>query len=305
MQIGYIGLGKMGMAMVARLGEKGHRVVAYDVDKNAVRKAARLKSVHGVHSLQELRGTLRDPVTIWIMIPHQFVTLTLKAITPLLKKGDTVIEGGNSPYKDSMRRAKTLSKKGINFLDVGVSGGPGGARSGACLMVGGSARVYKKYKRLFRDLSVPHGYGHMGAHGAGHYVKMVHNGIEYGMMQAIAEGFEIMKREPRFNLDMKKIAKVYEHGSVVESSLITWLRQGFDKFGSNLMKVSGSATESGEGLWTTDAAHALGVPDAIIHESLRARKRSQKKPSYAGKVIMAMRNAFGGHDIDPWKKRRR
>jgi len=235
-------------------------------------------------------------------VPHKFVDEVLDELTPLLKPGDTIIEGGNSPFRKSMQRAKKLEKKGINFLDVGVSGGPGGARNGACMMVGGKKSHYNKLKPLLKDLCVNNGYGYMGKAGAGHFVKMVHNGIEYGMMQSIAEGFDLMSRSNDFNLDLKEIARVYNRGSVIESRLIGWLVSGFKKFGASLKGVSGGASATGEGEWTSQFAHQLGVTDKVIHESVRARTRSKKKPSFQGKIIMAMRNQFGGHDPNPKRK---
>jgi 6-phosphogluconate dehydrogenase len=207
-----------------------------------------------------------------------------------------VVDGGNSPYKDSIRRSKELEAMGIEFLDAGVSGGPAGARNGACIMVGGRKEVFQKLETVFRDLSVPGGYGYMGKTGAGHFVKMVHNGIEYGMMQALAEGFAIMK-ESDFGLELTRITDVYNHKSVIESRLVGWLQSAFHQYGEDLAGISGSAAQSGEGMWTVEAGKELGVPTPVIQGALEFRIESQTNPSYTGKLISAMRNQFGGHEV--------
>lgn len=295
MQLGYIGLGKMGINMVERLLEKGHEVVAFDVNKEA-RKQAELAGAKTVDSIESLPASLEPPRLIWLMVPHKIVDKVLEELTANLQKGDTIIDGGNSFYKDSMRRAKEITAKGIRFLDVGVSGGPGGARSGACLMVGGEKDDYERLKLLFRDLATEHGYGYMGKAGAGHFVKMVHNGIEYGMMQSLAEGFAIMKNS-EFDLDLTKIADLYNHGSVVESQLVEWLKDGFEQYGENLEEVSGSVGHTGEGEWTAKTAEELGVSAPIIKGAFDFRVESAKNPSYIGKILSALRNQFGKHSI--------
>jgi 6-phosphogluconate dehydrogenase len=230
------------------------------------------------------------------MIPYQAVEGVLEKLIPFLGKGDTIIDGGNSPYKESIRRAKELEKRKIYFLDVGVSGGPSGARNGACIMVGGRKDIFKKFRKLFRDLSVRGGYGYMGKSGAGHFVKMVHNGIEYGMMQAIAEGFALMKNSP-FELSLTKVAEIYNHRSVIESRLVDWLRKTFEQNGEGLDEISGSVAHSGEGVWTVEAAKELGVPIPIIEGALNFRIESQRNPSYTGRILSALRNQFGGHEV--------
>jgi len=295
MKLGYIGLGKMGYGMVSRLLEKGHNVVAYDPNTEAVKKISS-EGAQGAGSIAELVSFLPVPRTIWIMTPHQAVDSVLAEIIPLLEIGDTIVEGGNSPYKESMRRAKEIEAKGVGFLDAGVSGGPGGAKNGACVMAGGRKELFDKYEKLFHDISVENGYGYMGKSGAGHFVKMVHNGIEYGMMQAIAEGFEIMKKSD-FALNLTKVTDLYNHGSVVESRLIGWLKAGFEKYGENLDEISGKVSHSGEGLWTVEAAKDLDVPAPIIEGALNFRIQSQEKPSFSGQVLSAMRNMFGGHEV--------
>src|SRR5512144_337752 len=294
MKLGYIGLGKMGYNMAELLLEKGHRIIAYNRSAEPVKKIAE-RGAQTAESIRSLVAALEPPRLIWIMVPYQAVDDVLNELEPLLAKGDTVIDGGNSPYKESMRRAKELEGKGIDFLDAGVSGGPGGARSGACIMVGGSENVFRKYEQLFKDASVEKGYAYFGAAGAGHFVKMVHNGIEYGMMQALAEGFAVMKVSP-FHLDLAKVADLYNRRSVIESRLVGWLRNAYEQFGPDLAGISGSAAQSGEGMWTADAAKELGVPAPIIEGAVGFRIESQRKPSYTGKVISALRNQFGGHE---------
>jgi 6-phosphogluconate dehydrogenase len=295
MKLGYIGLGKMGFNMVERLLETRHEIVAFDRNADAI-KAVKSKGAQTADTLAALVAALPSPRLVWIMVPHQAVDAVLKDLTPHLTKGDVVIDGGNSPYKESIRRSHELEAKGIEFLDAGVSGGPAGARSGACIMVGGKKEVFQKFDGLFRDLSVPDGYGYMGKSGAGHFVKMVHNGIEYGMMQALAEGFAVMKASD-FGLDLMKITDVYNHKSVIESRLVGWLQGAFEQYGEDLKDISGSAAQSGEGLWTVEAGKDLGVPMPIIQGSLDFRLQSQKSPSYTGKLVSAMRNQFGGHEV--------
>jgi 6-phosphogluconate dehydrogenase len=295
MKLGYIGLGKMGSNMVERLLEKQHAVVAFDRDENSI-KAAKDKGAQSADTLAELVAAVSAPRLVWIMVPHQAVDAVLKELTPLLTKGDTVIDGGNSPYKESIRRAKELEAGGIDFLDAGVSGGPAGARNGACIMVGGRKEVFQKFEALFRDLSVTDGYGFMGRSGSGHFVKMVHNGIEYGMMQALAEGFAVMKASD-FGLNLSKITDVYNHKSVIESRLVGWLQSAFVQYGEDLRDISGSAAQSGEGMWTVEAGKELGVPTPVIQAALDFRIQSQVHPNYTGKLISAMRNQFGGHEV--------
>lgn len=295
LKIQYIGLGKMGRNMVERLLEKGYEVSAFDVNEEAKKKASEA-GAEVFDSIEKLVRSEESPRLIWIMVPHKFVDDVLEKITPILKKGDTIIDGGNSPYKESIRRAGELKAKNIHFLDAGVSGGPGGARNGASLMVGGKKEDYEKHEELFKDLSVPEGYGYMGDHGAGHFVKMVHNGIEYGMMQAIAEGFAIMKESP-LHLNLTKIAEVYDRGTVIESRLISWLGKAFREEGEDLKKISGKISHSGEGLWTIETAKELGIPAPVIENALQFRINSQEKPSYTGQIVSALRNQFGGHEV--------
>lgn len=294
--LGFIGLGKMGFNMVQRLRDYEWSVVATDQAQSAKGKAQQM-GVKVVNTASEVVKNLVAPRVVWIMVPHQVVDDVLQELKPHLEKGDVIIDGGNSNYKESVRRAKELEEQGIAFLDVGVSGGPEGARSGACLMIGGQRAVYKKHMGLFSDLSGAGGYEYVGKSGAGHFVKMVHNGIEYGMMQALAEGFAVMRQKEDFDLNLESIANVYNHGSVIESRLVGWLKRAYDQYGPDLVGVSGSVAHSGEGQWTVEAAKELGVPVPIIEGALKFRVASAKNPSYVGQVLSALRNQFGGHSI--------
>ncbi len=293
MHIAYIGLGKMGRNMVERLLSKGHAVTAYDPSEDARAEASAL-GAKTVASLAALMSESPSPRTVWLMVPHQVVDNVLADLAPHLTEGDTIIEGGNSPFKETVRRAQAHNDSGIRFLDAGVSGGPGGAKDGACIMVGGDKTVFDEYKQLFKELSVEGGYAYMGKSGAGHFVKMVHNGIEYGMMQALAEGFDIM-RQSDFDLNLVDVARLYNHGSVIESKLVGWLHSGFVQYGQDLDAITGSASASGEGLWTVETAREMGIVVNVIEDSLKAREKSQKTPSYQGQLISVMRNQFGGH----------
>ncbi len=295
MTLHYIGLGKMGHNMVLRLLEKGYNVHAYDPSEEARARAHEAGAVV-FGTLQALLTDNDTPTTIWLMVPHQAVDAVLAEIFPLIKKDDTVIDGGNSPYKETIRRAPVLAELGAHFLDAGISGGPAGARNGACVMVGGTRQAFDVHEQLFKDIALPNGYLFVGTHGAGHFVKMVHNGIEYGMMQAIAEGFALLKKSD-FELPLQEVAELYNTGSVIESRLIGWLVSGFQKHTEELNGISGSASASGEGLWTVEAGRELGVPTPVIEDAVRAREESQKSPNYQGKIISVLRNEFGGHAV--------
>jgi 6-phosphogluconate dehydrogenase len=302
MKIGYIGLGKMGMAMVKRLLEKGHQVVATDPNQEA-RSEAQAAGAETVADIGALCAKLSGEKFIWIMVPHQIVDTVLGELGTLLTPGDVVMDGGNSNYKETVRRARELKAKDLVFMDVGVSGGPGGARDGACLMIGGARDKFDKYLELFKDLSINDGYAYMGEAGAGHYVKMIHNGIEYGMMQAIGEGFEVLKESP-FDLDLTEVTKIYNNGSVIQSRLIGWLEKAYAQEGEDLEAISGQVSHSGEGQWTIEeakecrtdgAASKKVIPVPVIEASLQFRINSTNNPSYTGKVVSALRNQFGGH----------
>jgi 6-phosphogluconate dehydrogenase len=297
MNIAYIGLGKMGRNMALRMQEKGHTVIAFDPNKESTERAMHA-GISTVTSLAELfpPSTRTTPKTIWMMVPHSAVDHVLDTLIPLLSPKDTVIDGGNSPYKETVRRAKKLGRKGIHLLDVGVSGGPTGARHGACLMVGGDPEVFDYHEPLFLDLATKQGCLYVGVHGAGHFTKMVHNGIEYGMMQAIAEGFDVLRNAP-YELPLTEIARLYDHGSVIESKLMGWLVSGLDAYGEDLAGITGRASASGEGLWTIETAQELEVPVKVLEHALKAREKSQKKPSYQGQIVSVLRNQFGGHEV--------
>jgi 6-phosphogluconate dehydrogenase len=295
MKLGYVGLGKMGLNMVERLLEKGNQVVAFDRDDAAAAQASAKGAETGT-SLAGFVAVLPAPRLVWVMVPYRAVDAVLGELVPLLATGDTVIDGGNSPYKESIRRSRELAAKGIDFLEAGVSGGPAGARKGACIMVGGRQEVFRRSERLFADLSVEKGYGYMGRSGAGHFVKMVHNGIEYGMMQAYAEGFEILHASD-YELDLEKISDLWNHGSVVRSWLLELATLAFNKNGQDLEQLKGWVADSGEGRWTVQEAIDHDVPAPIITLSLLTRFRSRQDDSYTGKVLAALRNEFGGHAV--------
>ena len=303
MKIGYIGLGKMGLGMVKLLLENGHEVVATDPNELA-RKEAEAAGAETVESLNEFEEKLTGEKFIWIMVPHNIVDNILSDLSVFLKPGDVVMDGGNSNYQETVRRGKKLQEKGLIFMDVGVSGGPSGARNGACMMIGGARDKFDKYEQLFKDLSIEGGYAYMGDTGAGHYVKMVHNGIEYGMMQAIGEGFEILK-ESRFDLDLQEVSRIYNTGSVIESRLVGWLENAYKQEGVELSAISGQVSHSGEGQWTVaEAKNCFGkdgssknIPAPVIEASFQFRLDSTGNPSYTGQVVSALRNQFGGHSV--------
>lgn len=281
--------------MVEHLLEQKHELVVFDENREVMQRIA-WGGVKTATSVWDVVNSLEGPRLIWLMVPHTVVDAVIDDLIPILKEDDTIIDGGNSFYKNSMANAKKLEEVGINFLDVGTSGGPKGARDGACLMIGGKKEIYKKFEPLFKDIAAPDAYGYMGPSGAGHFVKMVHNGIEYGMMQAMGEGFQIMQTSP-FGLDLPKIADVYNHRSVVESRLTEWLVEAYKTHGADLADISGSVKQSGEGLWTVEAAKELGVSAPIIEGAVKFRTESEHNPSYAGKILSALRTTFGGHEV--------
>ncbi len=297
-EIGYIGLGKMGKNMVFRLLETNWNVVAYNRTPDVVGEVVE-KGAVGASTVQELVMKLSHPKIVWIMVSHQAVDTVIHEVVPFLEKGDLIIDGGNSPYEDTMRRAKELEAQGIEFLDIGVSGGPGGARSGACMMVGGKEELYQRVQQtgFFADTCVENGYGYVGGSGAGHFVKMVHNGIEYGMMQSIAEGFDLLRHSKEFDLDLLKVTNVYSHGSVITSRLVSWMQDGLKKYGKDLNEISGKASASGEGAWTVEAGQRSGISMPAIQAALDVRTMSQTNPSYQGKVVSTMRGEFGQHPV--------
>jgi 6-phosphogluconate dehydrogenase len=296
MRVAMIGLGKMGGNMTARLLKKGHEVVAFDRSAEAVKHAASL-GAKSASDLKAVVAALQSPRVVWIMVPAGApVDETIETLVPMLAKGDVIIDGGNSRYTDSLRRAKSLESRGIDFVDAGTSGGVWGLENGYCLMVGGSDRAISICEPLFTALSEPGGYAHVGPPGAGHYVKMVHNGIEYGLLQAYAEGYEILHASKNFRLDLAQIAALWNHGSVVRSWLNELAEIAFKK-DNDLTTLKGWIADSGEGRWTVQEATDLDVPAPVIALSLIMRLRSRQEDSFGGKVIAALRNEFGGHAV--------
>jgi 6-phosphogluconate dehydrogenase len=296
MQIGFIGLGKMGFNLVQNLLVHQHEVVAYDLDTTLVASIEN-KGATGATSLADLVQKLEKPRAIWLMIPAgPLVDAVLTELKPHLNADDLVIDGGNSNFKDSIRRAEDLEKNGVYYLDCGTSGGTSGALNGACTMIGGEKQAFSRVEQVFKDISVEGGFLHTGAVGSGHFVKMVHNGIEYGMMQAIAEGFEVFEKSG-FDLDFEAIAHLFNSGSVVRGWLMELMENAFSK-DPKLETIRGRMNSSGEGKWTLETALDLGVPTPVIALSLMMRYRSLQDDTFTGKVVAALRNEFGGHAVE-------
>ncbi|MDY0341575.1 MAG: glucose-6-phosphate dehydrogenase [Coriobacteriia bacterium] len=301
-QVGVLGLGKMGAGIALNLLDHGWDVAGWN-RTTEVAHALEHDGLVAAGSLEELVTMLRPPRTLWLMVPAGaavdavlFGSDTTTGLADLLEPGDVVIDGGNSRFTDDEPHAKRLRRRGIGFLDCGTSGGPSGARHGACLMIGGEREAFERTEALFADVAVPGGYRFFDGIGSGHFVKMVHNGIEYGMMQAIAEGFALMHHSER-DLDLDAVADVYQHSSVIESRLVGWLRDAYARHGDALEPVSGSVGHTGEGAWTVVAAREAGVPVPVIEAALRFRIDSDDAPSYTGQVVQALRNEFGGHGL--------
>lgn len=296
MKIGFVGLGKMGSNMVERLLLHDHQVTAYDLSEKAREEAAQ-KGAEVADSLKELVQKLDAPRAIWIMVPAGKPTQdTIDSLSSLLQKGDIIIDGGNSYYKDSIRRAGQLKEKGIFYLDAGTSGGIWGLKVGYCLMVGGEKDIFLILEPIFKALAPQDGYAYLGESGAGHFVKMVHNGIEYALLQAYGEGFEIMQAKKEFKLDLGKISHLWNQGSVVRSWLLELAEDVFKK-SPRLEEIEGYVIDSGEGRWTVFEAINEEVPAPVINLSLLQRFRSRQKESFSAKVIAALRNEFGGHEV--------
>jgi 6-phosphogluconate dehydrogenase len=297
MQLAMIGLGKMGGNMSERLLRGGHEVVTFDRSAEAVQKYTKLGAT-GASSLADVVKKLKAPRIVWIMVPAgDPVDMTIAELRPMLGDGDIIIDGGNSNFHDTMRRAKSLAEHGIQFIDSGTSGGIWGLENGYCLMVGGEKRAVLRCEPIFKTLAPPNGFAHVGPSGAGHYVKMVHNGIEYGLLQAYAEGYEILHASKSFpKLDMRQIAELWQHGSVVRSWMNELAVRAFEKDAS-LEKIRGWVADSGEGRWTVQEAIDLDVPAPVITLSLLTRFRSRQADSFSAKVIAALRNEFGGHAV--------
>lgn len=298
MQIGMIGLGKMGANMTRRLLQGGHSVVVTDLNQDAV-KAAAQDGATGADSIAALVSKLETPRIAWVMVPSGKPTEdSILALADVMSGGDIVIDGGNSNYKETMRRADLLKARGIHMIDVGTSGGIWGLAEGYSMMVGGQADAVAYVRPILETLApaADKGWGHVGPNGAGHFVKMVHNGIEYGLMQAYAEGFEIMKAKHGFDLDLHQIAEIWRHGSVVRSWLLDLTAEAL-KEDQNLTNIKGWVADSGEGRWTVFEAIDNDVPAPVITMSLLARFVSRQDESYAAKLLAAMRNQFGGHAV--------
>ncbi len=293
MKIGFVGLGKMGFNMAQHLLECGHELVLFDLSVVAVASLAAKKGLPAA-SLQELAGMLQSPRCIWLMVPAgDPVDTTLDTLIPLLQPGDIIIDGGNSHYTDSVKRAARLNDKGIHFLDTGTSGGLEGARQGACMMVGGDRSAYDLVEPLLKDMCVENGYGYMGRSGSGHFAKMVHNGVEYGMMQAIGEGFDLLDSSG-FDFNLEEVSRVWANGSVIRGWLMDLVVRAFHK-DPELSYLSGRIADSGEGRWTVEAAleHEVSIP--VIAASLFNRYRSRSEDNLSDRVVAALRYEFGGH----------
>ncbi|GBD16964.1 6-phosphogluconate dehydrogenase, NAD(+)-dependent, decarboxylating [bacterium HR26] len=295
MELAIVGLGRMGGNMVKRLLRDGHRVVAYNRSPGPVREAEAAGAI-GAYSLEEVVERLSPPRVVWLMVPAGDPTEQMvDAFAELLAPGDILIDGGNSYWKDSVRRAERLRERGIAFLDVGTSGGIWGLELGYCLMIGGEETAFRTVEPAFRTLAPENGYRHVGPSGAGHFAKMVHNGIEYGLMQAYAEGFEILQASP-YDYDLAGLANLWNHGSVIRSWLLELAERAFQR-DPRLESIRGYVEDSGEGRWTVLTAIEEDVPAPVITLSLQMRFRSRQADSFAAKVAAALRREFGGHAV--------
>jgi len=298
MKIGFIGLGKMGYQIVKKLSEAGHEMVVLDVDSTAVEKAVQ-SGAKSATSRQELVTMLGENPVIWLMIPSNFTSDEIDAFLPLLPEGALLIDGGNTNFNETMSHAEKLAAQNIDMMDVWTSGGVMGLSNGFSLMVGGSQENYERMIPAFDILAAPKGaHAYMGESGRGHFVKMVHNGIEYGVMQAMAEGYQLLKEGPMEGLDMEKIAEVWQHGSIVESTLNKLMVEIYQE-NPSLEGVDGYVADSGEGRWTLDSARMSNVKMPVLEDALKVRFDSQNgEVSYATQILAALRNKFGGHSIN-------
>lgn len=298
MEVAMVGLGKMGLNMATRLVRGGHRVVGFARTAATVQEAVDL-GTEGAHSLEEVVSKLNAPRIVWVMVPAGKATdATIEQLSSLLSKGDIIIDGGNSNYKDDALHAALLEPRGIDFIDCGTSGGIWGLQEGYSLMIGGKPEVAKKLQPIFETLAPApdKGWGHVGPHGAGHYVKMIHNGIEYGMMQAFAEGFSILKSKEEFGLDLAQISKIWQHGSVVRSWLLDLAARALEE-DANLSEIKPWVADSGEGRWTVFESIDLDVPAPVITLALQMRFASRDEENYTARMLAALRNQFGGHAV--------
>ncbi len=295
MRLILVGLGRMGKAIAKRLKTREWELWGYARTRETREKAKEELGINILESYEELKNW-EDNKIVWIMVPHTAVDDVLKNLKPFLKSGDIVIDGGNSYYRDSQRRYEELKSLGVSFLDVGVSGGVLGEREGFSLMVGGDYESFKKAERLFKDLAYKNrGYAYLGKSGAGHFAKMVHNGIEYGIMEAIAEGFELLKNS-EFSYDLKEIARVYTEGSVIRSFLVELLLKAFEEFGE-LEEVEGYVKDSGEGRWFVEEAVKRGVSTPVIAQALFERFESRQRDLFRNKILAVLRYEFGKHSF--------
>lgn len=295
MKIGMIGLGRMGGNMTRRLLKGGHTAIGFDVTPAVVRQLASEGAIPA-SSIEDLAHKLESPRVLWMMVPADVVEETINQLSPYLSHGDIVIDGGNSHYKDSIRRADRLWQRGVHLLDIGVSGGIWGLEEGFCLMAGGDKEAYDHIEPVLKILAQEGGYAYVGPSGAGHFTKMVHNGIEYAMLEAYGEGFELLKASA-FNLDLHQLAALWLHGSVVRSWLLEMAEKAFEG-DADLSSIRGYVEDSGEGRWTVKEAIDLGVPLDGIACALFARFRSRQEDSFSAKVIAALRHEFGGHPLE-------
>ncbi len=300
MELGMIGLGRMGANMAERLVKGGHQVIGYARHPEAVQQVV-AKGAVGATSLKDLAEKLKPPRVVWLMVPAgDPVDETIESLLPQLQPNDVVIDGGNSNYKDSIRRANQLQEQNLHFVDVGTSGGIWGLTEGYSLMVGGEKVIVKRLQPIFQTLAPApdRGWGHVGPSGAGHFVKMIHNGIEYGLMQAYAEGLSIMKHKKEFQLDLHQIAEIWRYGSVVRSWLLDLTAEALEE-NPDLTGIAPYVEDSGEGRWTAEEAINQDVPAPVITLALLERLRSRDPESFSDKILAAMRNKFGGHAIKP------
>lgn len=295
MQIGFVGLGKMGLNMALNVSDSGWKVIAFDLSEQA-RKVAKKEGIQVVETLDELINSLGANKKLFLSLPAGEVTNNMVSkLSETLDAGDIVIDSGNSNFKDSVSNYHLLKNKGIQFIDCGTSGGMEGARNGACLMIGGDKEVFQEMEVFFRDLAIENGYLYAGEAGSGHYLKMVHNGIEYGMMQAIGEGFNILDSSD-YDFDFEQVARVWNHGSVIRSWLMELIEEGFEA-DPNLTNILGKVDASGEAKWTVEEALRLDIPVPVIASSLFVRNESQDDNSFSNRVVATLRHGFGGHKV--------
>ncbi len=299
MNVGIIGLGKMGYQLALNMKDNNIDVVAFNRSRGKIDEIQN-EGVKVAYSLKELITALKAPRVLWLMVPSgNTVDEVIADLLPLLENGDMIIDGGNSNYKRTLERKEEVNSKSIKFLDVGTSGGTSGARNGACMMIGADLEDFKYLETIFEKICVTDGYAHVGAVGAGHYVKMIHNGVEYAMMQAIGEGFEILEASP-YAIDHEKVAKVWNNGSIIESYLMGLTQVAFSK-DAKLDEIIGKVNSSGEGLWTLQEALDLQIPVPAIADSIFARYRSHQSNTFSNRLLAALRNEFGGHAVEKTK----